>query len=173
MAAMRIGGLASGMDIDGMVEKLMVAQRVPMDKLEQQKQKYEWQRDAYREMNKKLTTFDNYIADNFILKSLNAKAATSSNVDLVGVKATSAAVGSLSIESVSHLATAARGIGDKQVSAVGSTKLSTLGITGNSISLKSIQADGELAEKATEIKIDSTMTINGFVSKSYCSAAGD
>lgn len=172
MAAMRISGLASGMDIDGMVEKLMVAQRMPMDKLEQQKQTYEWQRDAYREVNKKLTTFDTYVADNFILKSLNTKTATSSNADLVGVKATSAAVGSLSIESVSQLATAARGIGDKQERAEGSTKLSTLGITGNSISLKSIQANGELAEKATKIEIDSTMTINEFVSKINGSDAG-
>lgn len=53
MSTMRIGGLASGMDIDSIVEKLMVAERMPMDKLEQQKQIYEWQRDAYRDVNKR------------------------------------------------------------------------------------------------------------------------
>lgn len=57
---MRIGGLASGMDIDSMVEKLMQAEKAPLNKLFQQKQKYEWQRDAYRDVNKKLKAFDDF-----------------------------------------------------------------------------------------------------------------
>ena len=35
---MRIGGLASGMDIDSMVEKLMQAEKAPLNKLYQNKQ---------------------------------------------------------------------------------------------------------------------------------------
>lgn len=35
MSTMRIGGLASGMDIDSIVEKLMAVERLPLDKLEQ------------------------------------------------------------------------------------------------------------------------------------------
>ena len=37
----RISGLASGIDTEAMVEKLMKAQSVQMEKLQQQKQKYE------------------------------------------------------------------------------------------------------------------------------------
>jgi flagellar capping protein FliD len=33
---MRIGGLASGMDIDQMVKELMTAERIPLDKLSQE-----------------------------------------------------------------------------------------------------------------------------------------
>ncbi|MER2111874.1 MAG: flagellar filament capping protein FliD, partial [Solibacillus isronensis] len=172
MSTMRIGGLASGMDIDSIVEKLMVAERMPMDKLEQQKQIYEWQRDAYRDVNKKMTTLDTYIADNFILKSLNTKTATSSNSDLVSAVAIGSASGTLSIESVTQLAKAARGISDVQINATGATKLSELGIAASSISLKAIQADGNMPAKATDITFDENTTISQFISKINGSNAG-
>ena len=35
---MRVGGLASGMDIDALVEKLMSAEKIPLNKLQQKKQ---------------------------------------------------------------------------------------------------------------------------------------
>lgn len=40
--AIRISGLASGMDIDEIVSKLMKTERVPLDKLTQKKQTLEW-----------------------------------------------------------------------------------------------------------------------------------
>jgi flagellar hook-associated protein 2 len=48
---MRIGGLASGMDIDQIVSDLMRAERMRVDKLYQQKQVMEWQKADYREIN--------------------------------------------------------------------------------------------------------------------------
>lgn len=183
MSAMRIGGLASGMDIDTLVEKLMQAERTPLDKLEQKKQTYEWQRDAYRDVNKKLQTFDTYIADNLILKSLNSKTATSSNSDLVSAVATSSASGTLSIEGVSQLATAARAISNAEVKttagtdATGSTEIGKLddafsGTGEYSILLKSINKTGTLATTATEIKFKATDTIDDVISKINSSAAG-
>ncbi|OUZ40994.1 hypothetical protein CBM15_02485 [Solibacillus kalamii] len=170
---MRIGGLASGMDIDTLVEKLMVAERMPMDKLEQQKQIYEWQRDAYRDVNKKMTTLDNYIADNFILKSLNTKTATSSNSDLVSAVATGTASGSLTIEGVSQLAKAARGIGE-QVNATSSTKLSSLFESGKMpkmFTLNAIDTQGKLGE-AVSIGIDENTTVGELITKINGSNAG-
>lgn len=172
---MRIGGLASGMDIDSLVEKLMVAERMPMDKLEQQKQIYEWQRDAYRDVNKKMTTLDTYIADNFILKSLNTKTATSSNSDLVSAVATSAASGSLSIEGVSQLATAARGIGNQVPGLKGDTLLSSLFVGDEkmptSFTLSAINTQGKLGEEVSII-IDENTTVNEFIKKINGSNAG-
>lgn len=175
MSTMRIGGLASGMDIDGIVEKLMVAERMPMDKLEQQKQIYEWQRDAYRDVNKKMTTLDTYIADNFILKSLNTKTATSSNSDLVSAVATGSASGSLSIESVTKLAEAARGLG-KQVSGLkGDTTLSSLfpkvEDMPTEITLRAINAQGKLGE-VVSVRVDEKTTVNEFITKINGSNAG-
>ena len=61
----RIGGLASGMDIDTLVSDLMKAERLPLDKLTQKKQILEWQRDDYRSMNTLLSDFDKYILKYF------------------------------------------------------------------------------------------------------------
>lgn len=174
---LRIGGLASGMDIDELVEKLMSAERAPLDKLEQQKQIYEWTRDAYRNVNTKLQTFDTYIADNLLLKSFNTKTATSSNSSLVEVTATSSATGTLTIEGVSQLAAAARAVGN-QVNATGTTRLGDLfassGVTVNQnyIEIRAIQKDGTLASKATRIDFTEDMTINDFVKKINNSGAG-
>ncbi|KGR80609.1 flagellar filament capping protein FliD [Ureibacillus manganicus] len=167
---MRIGGLASGMDIDSLVEKLLVAERAPLDKLEQKKQTYEWQRDAYREINTKLKTFDTYIADNFILKSMNPKTVTSSNSDYLTAVATSAASGTLSIEGVSQLATAARAVGS-QVNLTNTSKVSDLTGTGF-IELKALQSNGKMADTATKIEITEDMTVDQFVSKVNSSKAG-
>lgn len=166
----RIGGLASGMDIDSIVKKLMNAERAPLNKLYQKKQTYEWQRDAYRGVNTKLKTFDTYISDNLVLKSLISKTAASSNSNLVSATATGSAAGTLSIEGVSQLATAARKVGD-QVNAVGTTKMSDLGATGT-IEFKAIQTNGKLASEATKIEITSDMTVDQFISKVNSSNAG-
>ena len=178
MSTMRIGGLASGMDIDSIVEKLMVAERMPMDKLEQQKQIYEWQRDAYRDVNKKMTTLDTYIADNFILKSLNTKTATSSNSDLVSAVATGSASGSLSIESVSQLAEAERWVGDTLKDATSIMKVSDLfKASGNTMAptftftLAAIDTQGNLGEPVS-ISIDENTTIGELVTKINGSNAG-
>ncbi len=56
---MRIGGLASGMDIDQIVHDLMKAERMQVDKLYQQKQVMEWQKADYREINLKLRSLYN------------------------------------------------------------------------------------------------------------------
>lgn len=177
MSQLRIGGLASGMDIDALVEKLMQAERIPLDKLQQQKQIYEWTRDAYRNVNKKLQTFDTYIADNLLLKSFNTKTTTSSNSSLVEATATGSAAGTLTIEGVSQLASAARAVGG-QVNGIGTTTLGDLfansGVTvsQNYIEIRAIQKDGTLAAKATRIEFTENMTIDQFVSKINSSAAG-
>ncbi|MDL0437785.1 flagellar cap protein FliD N-terminal domain-containing protein, partial [Niallia sp. SS-2023] len=105
---LRIGGLASGMDIDSLVEQLMTAERVPLDKLNQKKTYTEWQRDDYREMNTLLLSLDTLLSDGlqkqstFIKKTIN-----SSNSDALSVKnVTSTTDFSGSIE-ISQLATAA------------------------------------------------------------------
>lgn len=169
---MRVGGLASGMDIDALVEKLMQAERAPLDKLQQKKTTYEWQRDAYRGVNTKLKTFDTYIADNFILKNLSSKTASSSNSSLVSAVATSQASGTLSIESVSQLATAARGIGE-QTNFKGDTKLSDVlgGTVPASISIQSVDKQGKLIDPI-KIELKGDMTVNDLMDKVNSSGAG-
>ena len=60
MTGMRIGGLASGMDIDQMVNDLMKAERKRIDVVEQNKQLLEWRQTEYQEINR---LFANFIMD--------------------------------------------------------------------------------------------------------------
>ncbi|MFL1994960.1 flagellar filament capping protein FliD [Lysinibacillus irui] len=168
----RIGGLASGMDIDALVEKLMAAEKSPLIKLQQKKQTTLWTRDAYRSVNTKLETFRQNIYDNLLLKSFNTKTATTSNSNYLTATATSKASGTLTIEGVSQLATAARATGT-QKNATKDSKLEELGITSSSISFKAIQSNGKLAENATKIEFDPmTTTVSQLVEKINNSNAG-
>lgn len=161
---MRIGGLASGMDIDALVEKLMTAERAPLNKLLQNKQRYEWQRDAYRDVNTKLKTFDNFISDNFVIKNLSSKTASSSNSNLVSAIATSKATGTLSIEGVSQLAEAARTTSG-QIDGTGTTKMSDLvGSDTKYIEFTAPSADGS-TPTSVKVAITSNMTVDSFVEK--------
>ncbi|MFJ7981897.1 flagellar filament capping protein FliD [Lysinibacillus xylanilyticus] len=168
----RIGGLASGMDIDSLVEKLMKAERMPLNKTFQQKQTLEWKRDAYRNVNTKLKTFDDFLLNKMILSGkMNQKTATSSNENLVSVKATSGATGNITIGGVSQLASAAQTVGN-QTSYTGASKLSELSLSENSISIQSIGKDGRLTTEATKINISNDMTIDDLVKTINNSGAG-
>jgi flagellar hook-associated protein 2 len=90
---MRIGGLASGMDIDTLVGDLMRAERIPLDKLSQKKTRLEWQRDDYRSMNKLLDDLDRYILAGVGLQGkFSTKSVTSSNSGIVSATANGNAV---------------------------------------------------------------------------------
>lgn len=76
---MRISGLASGMDIDQMVKDLMRAERIPLDKLSQQKQTVEWQKDSYRELNTMMSDMRSAASKLRLQSTFNAYKAGSSN----------------------------------------------------------------------------------------------
>ncbi|WP_181502813.1 flagellar filament capping protein FliD [Paranoxybacillus vitaminiphilus] len=114
---MRIGGLASGMDIDQLVKDLMKAERMPLDKLYQRKQILEWQRDDYREMNSLLLALRNEVFNMKLSSKYRARTATSSNEAKVTATATSAAsTASYTITEVKQLAAAATKVSTATVS---------------------------------------------------------
>jgi flagellar hook-associated protein 2 len=122
VSTMRIGGLASGMDIDQLVKDLMKAERMPLDKLYQKKQILEWQRDDYREMNSLLLALRNEVFNMKLSSKYRARTATSSNEAKVTATATSAAsTASYTITEVKQLATAATKVSTATVS--GGTKI--------------------------------------------------
>ncbi|MGG6433323.1 flagellar hook-associated protein 2 [Anoxybacillus sp. D401a] len=121
MSMMRIGGLASGMDIDQIVGDLMKVERAPIDKLKQKKQLLEWQRDAYRDMNRLLDALDKHIFDGVMRQStFLQKKVTSSNENVVTATATpSAANQTVEISNITQLATAARWTSESAIQTVG------------------------------------------------------
>ncbi|MNO27509.1 Flagellar hook-associated protein 2 [compost metagenome] len=104
---MRIGGLASGMDIDAMVKQLMTAQRVPLDKLNQQKQLMEWKREGYRQVSTSLVSLNDKISKLSLSSAIDSKKATVTGAsNVLTATATGAASNSVLNISVSKLASA-------------------------------------------------------------------
>lgn len=165
---MRIGGLASGMDIDGLVEKLMQAEKAPLNKLYQQKQKYEWQRDAYRDVNKKLKSFDDFLFKEMTLqKDLYKKSVTSSNSAISAVPTSAANGQTLTIDSVSQLAKSGNAVGTIAAGTAGTKTLGELGIVAagsdEAVKMKVLQNDG--STKDVSLTFSSTDTIDNVISK--------
>lgn len=109
---MRIGGLASGMDIDSLVNQLMTAERIPLNKMEQDKTLLEWERDGFREINTKLSELDNMILDMKLSTTYNSKSVHSSNDSAVTATATSGSSNGMYSLEVTDLATSAMRISD-------------------------------------------------------------
>ncbi|MFD2044996.1 flagellar hook-associated protein 2 [Ornithinibacillus salinisoli] len=80
---MRVGGLASGMDIEQMVNQLMSAERIPLQKMEQDRTLLEWKRDGFREVYQKLFDFDEMMLGMKLSETYNSKQVSSSNEDAV------------------------------------------------------------------------------------------
>src|SRR5690625_1834841 len=111
---MRVCGIASGMDIDAMVQKLMEAERMPLSRLQQQQTTLTWKRDAFRDINSHLLELDNMVRDMKYSTTYKPKTASSSNSDAVTETASSNATnGSYEIK-VSQLATSAINVGEKK-----------------------------------------------------------
>ena len=60
---LRISGLASGLDTEQIVKDLMTAERIPLTKLEQQKQLVQWRQELYREFTNALRGFKEQFFD--------------------------------------------------------------------------------------------------------------
>ncbi|MCM3443060.1 flagellar filament capping protein FliD [Metabacillus halosaccharovorans] len=136
---MRIGGLASGMDIDSLVSDLMRAERMPLDQLKQKKQIIEWQRDEYRAMNTLLLDFRNELTQMKLTTKYRVRSVTSSNEALVTATASSAAsLNSFSISKVDRLAKAENWVTNNSIAASNRTIDATK-------SLASQKTDGNFA----------------------------
>ncbi|KIY21159.1 flagellar hook-associated protein 2 [Mesobacillus subterraneus] len=162
---MRIGGLASGMDIDQIVTDLMKAERIPLDKLTQKKQFLEWQRDDYREMNTSLLELDTQIFDGVFKQGSYAKKTISvSDPAALGVKNINSTVDFSGTVQVDTLAKAAT-MFSKASSTINTTdKLVAQGITAQTLTIKAIGKDGKL-DQGVPIEITADDTIGTLIDK--------
>lgn len=162
---MRLSGFSnSGIDIDDTVKKLMAAAKIPQDKLKQQKQTLEWQRDAYRDINSKIMSFRDLSFNMKLQSSYQTKKATSS--DDISVNVTGSATstqGNYTIK-VDQLATSGS-VTSGALSATSKgtdTLLSTLGLNGTT----TLTVGGAKGTKTIEVKPTDTLgslisSING------------
>ncbi|WP_442602614.1 flagellar filament capping protein FliD [Paenibacillus sp. KN14-4R] len=120
----RISGLASGMNTEDMIAKLMRAQREPVNRLFQKKQSLQWEREAYRSINSKILDFHDNKLHKYRLEgtfSSRSTSVTGADASAISAKAnTNAATGSFAI-AVGGLATAANVQSNVGINAAGKT----------------------------------------------------
>ncbi|MDR0570743.1 MAG: flagellar filament capping protein FliD [Clostridiales Family XIII bacterium] len=120
-----IGGLASGMDIDGLIEKMTSAQRQRITQQEQTVQKLLWRQDAYRTVTKSLMEFrEKYLsvtsATNFKSTSVfnTVKASVADGMTAFTATATSNAIaGKVYVNQIQQLASSYKVASNSSVSA--------------------------------------------------------
>lgn len=134
-------GLASGLDTEDMVEKLLSGTQAKIDKQNAKKQQVEWKQDIYRDLITKINGFtDKYFSffgtgNTNLLSSgfYNVMTANSTNSAVKVTSATSKAPSSMVINSISQLATATKGESANPV-------------TGSLEAVINSNADGSLAD---------------------------
>ncbi|MBO8167959.1 MAG: flagellar hook-associated protein 2 [Thermoanaerobacteraceae bacterium] len=101
---LRVSGLATGMDIESIVKDLMKAERIPLDKLQQEKQLLEWKQEDYREINKSLFELRDVVFDMKLQGTFNTKNAASSNESVLEAAAGGSATEGIYTVTVNSLA---------------------------------------------------------------------
>lgn len=169
---MRIGGLASGMDIDTLVADIMKAERIPLDKLNKQKQTTEWQRDQYREMNTALQSLDTLVFSNvFLQKSFITKKVTSSNENLVSATSINSVSNVSNQIDVVNLAEAASWKADSNINTT--SGLFTGGKVTADTELKfKVKDPGTTTSREVTFKINKDDTIESVINKINGSGLG-
>jgi len=86
--AMSLGGLASGMDTQAIVEQLVALERQPIYRYEDQISQIEEEKNAWRDINNRISKISDKLTDLKFSSTYNSRVAKSSNEDLVTATAT-------------------------------------------------------------------------------------
>ncbi|MCM8900488.1 flagellar filament capping protein FliD [Caldicoprobacter algeriensis] len=110
---LRIGGLATGLDVDSIIQDLMRIEQMKVDRIKQERQLVEWRKEAYREITNLLRAFqdeffnilktDTYMLSSNTYKTFNV---TSNAEEYVTATANASAMeGSYTITEIRSIAT--------------------------------------------------------------------
>ncbi len=169
--AMRISGLASGMDTDSMVKELMSAHSLKKTNIEKKKTKLEWTQEKWKELNTKIyKLYTDQVSKMRLQGTYNVKSVSSSASDKVEASATGSAPTGSHTVSVQQLASS-QYVTSGDIKSLGLTKNSKLSeikdASGNSlipintvIDITSGQGD---AQKVNQLVIDENTTVSNFV----------
>ncbi|MDE0583210.1 flagellar filament capping protein FliD [Planococcus sp. A6] len=168
MSAMRIGGLASGMDTDSIVKQMMQIQKMPLDKLMQQKVWTEWQQEATREQNLTFSNLRTSASNLRLQSSFNAYGAEATGSGSTKVTPGATAMNGNYEVQVHSLATAAKMNSEAKIEkADGEAAKSTdaIGVAGKIV----IQVEGK---DDINVNIDATTTYADVAKKLQEATAG-
>lgn len=112
---MRVGGLATGMDIEQIVNRLMDAERMPLRRMEQDRTMLTWKQDAFRELNRSLLELDNMMLDMKLSHTYQTKNVQSSQESAITATGSSNTQDGVYHIEVKQLATTAINVGTSGV----------------------------------------------------------
>ncbi len=168
MSAMRIGGLASGMDTDSIVKQMMQIQKMPMDKLVQQKTWTEWQQAATREQNLTFSSLRTSASNLRLQSSFNAYGAEATGSGSAKVTPGATAMNGKYEVQVHSLATAAKMNSEAKIEKAGggaAQSTDAIGVAGKIV----IQVAGK---DDINVNIDATTTYADVAKKLQEATAG-
>ncbi|MCM1231311.1 MAG: flagellar filament capping protein FliD [Ruminococcus flavefaciens] len=165
---MRVTGMMSGLDTETIIQELVSAKQVKVDKLKKEQTKLEWKQDAWKELNNKIYKLYSGALDNLVYQSSYMKKKTNvSNSNLVSVATKDNAMDSVQELEITKMAKAGYLTGgtitdkdgnEKKVTS-GSKLVDALGIEEGS------KIEIAVGNKKVDITVDANMTINSFVDK--------
>ncbi|MDQ0199569.1 flagellar filament capping protein FliD [Neobacillus ginsengisoli] len=169
----RLTGLATGMDTDSLVKKLMDAEKIPLNQLKQKQQKETWLSDSYRQWNSDLYSFKTTTLLNTKLSStFNTFDVTSTQPSSVSGTAGGGAVAGTYNIAVKQLAQSASFTGNKVVldptKTLGDTAQGARQLTANtsiSITVYNDPQNPSAAQTSAPIAINTTDTINDVITR--------
>lgn len=167
--AVRLSGLASGLDTDSIVKELVSAYSIKKDNIVKAQTKLEWTQDAWKSMNSKIYSFYSTKLSNMrFSSSFKLKTSTISNSSVAKVTASSKAVNGTQTLKVKKLATSGyltgSAITDKDGKNLkGQSKLSDVKGLSELASLGNIEVKS--GNKTSNIALSGDMTLNQLVVK--------
>lgn len=123
----RVSGMASGLDTEALVAKLMKLETAKVDKVKQQKQVLEWQKTAYRDITSSLTALKNKYfnvtssTNLFSANAFNKTAVTVSDPTVVSVTGSSTAGAATHSVKVNNIAAVGAEVGGALDSSISSS----------------------------------------------------
>jgi flagellar hook-associated protein 2 len=109
---LQISGLASGIDVDSIVNKLMQAESVPLDTMNQQLQLLEWKRDDYRSMSDLLSDLQSIVSTMTLQSSYGEKATVSDESKVTAAASSGAEEGTYTLSDATLATVATNQSGD-------------------------------------------------------------
>lgn len=167
--AVRLSGLASGLDTDSIVKELVSAYSIKKDNIVKAQTKLEWTQDAWKSMNSKIYSFySTKLSSLRFSSSYNLKTSTISNSSVAKVTASSKAVNGTQALKVKKLATSGyltgNDISDKDGKKLsGSSKLKDVKGLSDLASYGSIEVKS--GSKTSKIDLSGDMSLNQLVVK--------
>ncbi len=156
--AIRLSGMASGLDTDTMITELVSAYSTKKDNIYKEQKTLEYKQDAWKALNTNVYGFyTGSLSSMRFASGYSIKTTSASNTSKATVSASSTAVNGTQELKITSLAKTGYLTGAKLNGVKGSTTLKELGITG---SLRfSVTAEGE----SKDIDVDETMSVDKFV----------